>query len=123
MPAATRPNAAALRRLCTRLPGARPALRAAHPQPGRIAIGSVASAREASRRRTSCDFLQQPSACKPYVAMHGRGRGAALCGDLIVGQAAEVVELDDLREAGLHLLQTLQGIIEGDDVETGHSCT
>jgi hypothetical protein len=52
--------------------------------------------------------------------MHGRDRGAALGGDLVVGQAAEVVELDDLREARLHLLQTLNGIVEGDDVETGH---
>src|ERR1700722_566044 len=83
----------------------------------RTATESAASVREESYRSTPTDFVQQPGAGKPDVAVNRR-RGHAECsGDLVIGQAAEVEQLDDLGQSRLHLLKALEGVIEGDDVE------
>ena len=49
--------------------------------------------------------------------MHGRGRCVDRRGDLIIGQTAEIMQLYDLSQARFHLLQSLEGVVECNDVE------
>ena len=51
--------------------------------------------------------------------MYGRGRRAAGRGNLIVGQTAEIVQLDHLGQSRLHLLQTLERFVERNHVDAG----
>src|ERR1700733_2283156 len=83
----------------------------------RTATESAASVRGESYGSTPTDFVQQPGTPEPNVAVNRR-RGHVECsGDLVIGQAAEVEQLDDLGQSRFHLLKTLEGVIEGDDVK------
>src|SRR5258708_39831447 len=66
---------------------------------------------------SGADFVQQPSLCETYVAVH-RGLGGADGGPyLVISHSAEIMQFDDLCEARLELLQALQGFIESDDID------
>src|SRR5258708_40159053 len=66
---------------------------------------------------SGADFVQQPSLRETYVAVH-RGLGGADGGRyFVISHSAEIMQFDDLCEARLELLQTLQGFIESDDID------
>src|ERR1700722_10292147 len=98
-------------------PGALRARRGRCRSFARTAIESAASGRAESCGPVAPDLIEQPGARQADIAMHGRRRSAERSGDLLVGQAAEIMQLDDLRQARFHLLQTLERVIEGADVE------
>src|SRR5258708_25692622 len=83
----------------------------------RTATESAASVRVESCRPSAADFIEQPGARQPDVAMHGRGRRADRSGDLVVCQAAEIAQLNDLGQTRFQLLYALEGIIERAHVE------
>src|SRR5260370_16399400 len=78
----------------------------------RTATESAASVRVESCGPSAADFVEQPGARQPDVAMHGCGRRADRSGDLVVRQAAEIVQLNDLGQPRFQLPQALQGIIK-----------
>ena len=49
--------------------------------------------------------------------MHGCLGSARRVGDLFIGQAAEIMQLDDLRQARLELNQALERVVERDHIE------
>src|ERR1700733_12795508 len=105
------PNHAVRYRPDTSLPDAPPALPALNRRLPRTEIGSSASVRAGSCGSVRTHLVQQPGAREPDVAMHGRGRGAGRLGDLFVGEAAEIVQFDDLRKPGFELHQALERVI------------
>src|ERR1700686_402007 len=108
----------------------------AHRRPcrafARTGIESAASARVESCGSGAADFIEQPGAREPNIAMHGCRRPTERGGDLVVRQAAEIMQFDDMSQARFHLLESLDGVVERDDVEiherrwgahpVGHRC-
>src|SRR5216683_5850144 len=74
----------------------------------RTATESAASVRAESCRPSAADLVEQPGAREPYIAMHGRGRRADRRGDLVIRQAAEIVQLNDLGQARFELLEAFE---------------
>src|SRR5882672_3226510 len=83
----------------------------------RTAIGSSASAPARSCGAARADLMEQPGAREPDITMHGRRRGSGRLCNLFVGQAAEIMQFDDLRETRFELHQALEGIVERNDIK------
>src|ERR1700736_6172992 len=83
----------------------------------RTTTESAASARVGSCGSIAAYFIEQPGARESNIAMDGRSRRADRSGDLVIRQAAEIVQFNDLGQARFHLLKALEGVIERNDVE------
>src|ERR1700684_2292212 len=101
----------------TRSTGAARVQRRPHRSAARTGTESAASVRAESCGPGAVNFMQEPGAREPDIAMDGRPRRTQRRGGLVVCQAAEIVQFDDLSQAGLHVLQSLEGLVERNDVE------
>ncbi len=65
----------------------------------RVLVDHAKSRSRMKRNVDARDFVEQPGAREPNIAMHGRGRHVDRRGDLVIRQAAEIVQFDDLGQA------------------------
>src|ERR1700682_3392955 len=100
-----------------RSPSAPNAPRCRYRSVARTATEFAASARVESCRPSAAYFIEQPGARQPNIAMDGGSRRADRGGDLVIRQAAEIVQFNDLGQARFHLLEALEGVIERNHVE------
>src|SRR5258708_10120385 len=96
----------------TRSPSAPHARRRPRRSVPRTVTESAASARVESCGPGTAYFIEQPGAREPNIAMHRCRRRADRRGDLVIGQAAEIVQLNDLRQARFHLLEAFESVVE-----------